>query len=470
MFGLFTGILTGALAGDVAAATDRGSASRPNIVLLLSDDQRPDTIRALGNDSIHTPHLDRLVREGTAFTRAISAYPICTPSRAEIMTGSSAFSNGVFDFGGKIDPTAAVWAETMRRAGYHTSYVGKWHNDGRPNARGYEETIRLLVGGTGRRWAIRSYDWKGRTITGYRGWAFESGAGDPEPERGFGLSPNISEQFADAAIEFLRRKTERSFFLHVNFTAPHDPLLMPFGYEGMYDPKRIALPPNFLTKHPFDHGNYHGRDEKLLEWPRSETSVRNELAVYYAVITHMDEQIGRIMKALDETGQRENTIVIFSSDHGLAMGSHGLRGKQNMYEHTIGVPLVMSGPGIPRGERIDAQCYVRDLFPTVCDLAGIEIPASVEGKSLRPVLENTTPRIYSRVFAYFRNLQRMVRTDRWKLVYYPHLDHYQLFDLRNDPHELHDLSADPRFVATFIRLRRMLNTWQQDVGDPLLAE
>ncbi|MHC4119987.1 MAG: sulfatase-like hydrolase/transferase [Planctomycetota bacterium] len=127
------------------------------------------------------------------------------------------------------------------------------------------------------------------------------------------MTPEIDKEFA-AAIRFIKRKPNKPFFLHVNFTAPHDPLLMPPGYEGWYDPKEIPLPPNFLPRHPFDHGNFEGRDGLLLPWPRTSKDVREDLAVYYAVISHMDEQIGRILEALEQTGQRDETIVIFTSD------------------------------------------------------------------------------------------------------------------------------------------------------------
>lgn len=439
----------------------------PNVLLLLSDDQRPDTIHALGNDVIHTPNLDRLVARGTAFTRAVAANPICTPSRAEIITGATGFRNGVFDFGRKISSDVALWARTMQGAGYRTCYIGKWHNDGLPTQRGYDRTIGLYRGGGGA-WAVPSFDWNGKPVTGYHGWVFQTDEGEKLLERGVGLSANISEYFADAAIQAIQEDSDRPFFLHVNFTAPHDPLLMPHGYEGMYDPAKIPLPPNFRPEHPFDHGNFRGRDEQLFNRPRTPEEVRNELAVYYAVISHMDAQIGRILQALDESGQRENTIVIFSSDHGLAVGSHGLRGKQNMYEHTVNVPLMISGPGIPHGQVETAQCYLRDLFPTVCDLAGVEIPGSVEGKSLVPLLRGEATSIYPFTVAYFRSFQRMIRTDDWKLIHYPHLDRIQLFHLKDDPYELNDLSNERQHADVVAELRRTLHQWQKDHGDPVL--
>lgn len=436
---------------------------KPNILLLVSDDQRPDTIHALGNRHIETPNLDRLVRTGVSFSRAICANPICTPSRAEILTGCSSFRNGVLDFGRKIKPELATWPQTMRDGGYHTWYVGKWHNNGRPSTHGYEESLGLYSGGGGR-WYKPQVDWKGMTVTGYRGWIFQTDEGEKFPELGVGLTSDISARFADAAIEFIRRKPTRPFFLHVNFTAPHDPLLMPPGMEDKYDPAKIPLPKNFAPRHPFDHGNFEGRDEKMLPWPRTEEMVRKNLAVYYAVITHMDQQIGRILESLQKTGQDGDTIVIFTSDHGLAVGSHGLMGKQSMYEHTINVPLLVSGPGVSKAKRCDAQCYLRDLFPTACDMAGIPIPTTIEGRSLKPVILGEEDAVYTEVFGYFRDKQRMIRTDRWKLIHYPHIGRYQLFDVQNDPFETNDLIRDKRHAETIAqlkqRLARKLAEWQ----------
>ena len=459
-------ILAGACLGGIYQAS-LAESQPPNVLLIVSDDQRPDTIGALGNEIIRTPHLDRLVARGTAFTRAIAANPICTPSRAELMTGASGFRNGVLDFGTKIRPELALWAETMRQAGYRTWYVGKWHNDGRPTERGYNESLGLFAGGGGKWWTDRT-DWNGRPVTGYRGWVFQTDDRELQPEPGVGLTPDISERFADAAIEFIGRKPERPFFLHVNFTAPHDPLLMPTAYEGMYVPEDISVPGNFLPEHPFDHGNLRGRDEQLWDWPRTEEAVRRELAVYYAVITHMDEQIGRMLSALEKSGQRDRTLVIFTSDHGLAIGSHGLRGKQNMYEHTVGVPLIMSGPGIPAGHRADAHCYLRDLFPTVCDLAGIHIPPSAEGKSLKPVLEGTAAEVHPFVVAYFRDSQRMIRQGEWKLIEYPQAGRAQLFHLADDPLERKNLISEKKLRKLVEKMRKHMLVWGEAHDDPVL--
>lgn len=446
-------------------------AKRPSFLVVVTDDQRPDTIAALGNPVIRTPNLDRLVREGVAFTRAIAPDPVCTPSRAEILTGCCGFTNGVTSMGGRFREGLTFWGDAMRGGGYHAWYVGKWMNDGKPTTRGYDETLGLFAAG-GAQWWKDTVDYHGRPVTGYKGWIFQKDDGTRLPELGVGLTKEISMRFADAAVEFIRRGAEskKPFFLQVNFTAPHDPLLMPPGYQGMYDPDKMPLPKNFLPKHPFDHGNLEGRDELLLPFPRTPEDVRADLAVYYAVISHMDKQVGRMLDALRATGQAERTYVIFTSDQGLAVGSHGLRGKQNMYDHTVGEPLLITGPGIPAGEIRKTPCYLRDMYPTVCELAGIAVPKSVQGRSLVPAIRDPNVRIYDEVFGHFRDVQRMIRTDKWKLVHYPKIGRYQLFDLENDPLEMEDMIGRPCYATVFADLRTKLEAWQKEAGDPLAED
>ena len=158
------------------------------------------------------------------------------------------------------------------------------------------------------------------------------------------------------------------FAFIVNFTGPHDPLIYPPGYEKKYAGAKMKLPTNFKPRHPFDHGNFAGRDERLLTWPRTAADVKDELAVYYAVLDHIDHQVGRLLAQLRADRRLDNTYVIFTSDHGLALGSHGLMGKQNMYDHSIEVPFIIAGPRIARGARTGAFGYLRDMFPTTCEL------------------------------------------------------------------------------------------------------
>jgi len=365
----------------------------------------------------------------------------------------------------RINPELTLLPVAMTSGGYHAWYSGKWMNNGKPLTQGYNETSGLFTGGGGtwkRGEVIRGR--KGRSITGYRNWTFKNAKGKPDLSKGIGLTPLTDKFIADGALAFLKRKTDQPFFLHVNFTGPHDPLVHPPGYKDKYKPAEMKLPLNFLARHPFDHGNLEGRDEKLLPWPRTKANVLDELAVYYAVIDHIDKQVGRIIEQLRIDGRLENTYVIYTSDHGLALGSHGLMGKQNMYEHTIRVPLVIAGPGLPEGKQNNALCYLRDLYPTICDLVDLPIPKSVEGRSLKPVLYGKADSVYSEIYGYFRDKQRMVRDKRWKLIHYPHIDRWQLFDLHDDPFERKDLIGDEGYVEVVRRLQsklaRKMKEWE----------
>ena len=209
-----------------------------------------------------------------------------------------------------------------------------------------------------------------------------------------------SELFADAAVEFLqKRRDENPFAMWVAFTTPHDPRTVPPGFEQMYDPAKVPPPANFLPIHPFDHGELDVRDEQLLPSPRTRETISRETAAYYAMISHMDGQIGRIIRSLEETGQLDNTVVVFTTDNGLALGSHGLLGKQNLYEHSTRIPLILAGPGCKPQLQSDALCCLPDLFPTLCDLLNIATPGSVEGLSLSPVLSHRQRTVRQHLFA-----------------------------------------------------------------------
>lgn len=452
--------------GNVAAADNR-----PNILLIVSDDQRPDTIAAFGNAIIRTPILDSLVRRGTTFSRATCAYPLCVPSRAELLTGVVSFRNGVHPPRNKANLDRPTLPSVLAEAGYETWHVGKWMIAGLPWTRGFTDTLGYFA--SSKRPQEPQYDYRGRQVTGYLGWEFQTRWQLRKPE-GRGLTPDISEAFADAAIEFVERKSGKPFFLQVDFTAPHDPLLLPTGYEEAYDPEEIPLPGNFAAEHPFDHGNLNGRDELISPAPRSAESVQRDIAAYYAIIEHMDSQIGRILNALEKSGQSKNTIVIFSSDHGLALGSHGLMGKQNMYEHTINVPLIFAGPEIPAGETKQTQCYLRDLVPTIYELAGVERQLSLDAKSLLPVIRGESHELYPFIIGYYADAQRMIRDERYKYVWYPAANREQLFDLAADPLELNSLdptvlAQDPALAETKARLREHLIEWLKQHEDPLVS-
>jgi arylsulfatase A-like enzyme len=245
--------------------------------------------------------------------------------------------------------------------------------------------------------------------------------------------------------------------------------MAPAPYAAMYSPARIRLPGNFLPQHPFDNGELKGRDEQLAPWPRTPRVVREHIAAYYAMITHLDAQIGRVLEALEASPYARNTIVVFAADNGLAVGQHGLLGKQNLYDHSVRVPLVIGGPGLPQGRRADTLCYLLDVHPTLCDLTGVPVPATVEGHSLLPALRNPQARVRDSLFLAYRHFQRGVRTDRWKLIKYNVAGKQttQLFDLERDPWETANLADDPAQAARVRELTVLLRDWMKRTEDPL---
>ena len=455
------------LISPCAAYGEQSPVDRPNFVVIITDNQRFDTIAALGNPVIKTPNLDRLVRGGTTFTRAV-AYPLCTPSRAEMLTGCSAPRTGVLGFSERPPKELAFWPAVMRDRGYQTWHIGKWHIVGAPEEYGYSQTGAMVRSGGPRTPPL--YGRHGREITGYRNSLFMSNRPDAKLSQPVAITADIDRYFADSAIEVIEGKPGQPFFLHVNFTAGHDPYLTPDGFQPTYDAEKMPLPANFLPEHPFDHGNLRGRDELLLPWPRTPAMIREELAYYYAELSYMDEQVGRIVSALERSDQMKNTVVIFASDHGRGLGSHGIVGYHCMYEHSISSPVIFYGRGIPAGVSREAQCYLRDLFPTVCELGGAPIPATVEGRSLVPVLQGRAHQIYDCVFGCFQQYSRMVRSDRWKYIYYPQIDKVQLFDLKSDPEEIHDLSTTPDHSEIAAELRTKLLAWMRENKDLVLSK
>jgi arylsulfatase A-like enzyme len=449
--------------GLIAASPDK-----PNILFIVADDLRADLTSAYGGP-VKTPNLDKLAERGCLFTRATCGYPICHVSRTEMITGRSLVAEA--SKGGAIafKPDWALWPEVMRQAGWHTVYSGKWHVQGTPWTRGYAETSGLYSSGGAKNMPLTFPESAtGRKVTGYSGWTFKTNDRQALPELGVGLTPDTDKCIADGAIDAIGAHADKPLFLHVNFTAPHDPLHWPKGKENTYKPGDIALPANFLPQHPFEHGNITGRDEVIVPAPRTGAEVKQEHAVYYALLENLDAQIGRVVQALEDRGILSRTLIIFTSDHGLALGSHGLMGKQNQYEHTANVPLILSGPGIPEKRRITAQCALRDLFPTVCDISALPIPGSVQGRSLLPLLKGEKEAVHDHIFGYFSGTQRMIRAnDGWKLIWYPKAGRTQLFNVADDPQELQDLSADPTHQARAKQMMQSLKEWLRDHRDTL---
>jgi arylsulfatase A-like enzyme len=428
------------------------SQKRPNILFLFADDQRADTISAWGNSHIKTPNLDKLVASGFSFR---SNYifggnngAVCMPSRAMLMSGKNWFHIDVKTLSGvKLMP------ELLGERGYVTFGVGKWHN-GEPSwLRAFQQGKTVMFGGMSDhlKVPVRDLGPDGKLTPVRTGEKFSS------------------ELFADSVIEFLKKQAgQKPFFAYVAFTAPHDPRMPPSPQREYYYENKPPLPLNFAAQFPFDNGHMlNCRDENLAAWPRTESVIRDQLAEYYGMITHLDGQIGRILQALKDAGLADNTIIIYAADNGLALGSHGLMGKQNVFEHSMRVPLIFAGPGIPAGKSTRAFTYLLDVFPTVCDLTGVTPPSDLEGKSLRSLWDGQKDKIRDSVFLPFLQIQRAVRDERWKLIAYPKAGVLQLFDLQNDPNELTNLSDAPEHAADIKRLLILLKDWQAKSGDTL---
>ncbi|HQR42498.1 MAG TPA: sulfatase-like hydrolase/transferase, partial [Gemmatales bacterium] len=239
-----------------------------------------------------------------------------------------------------------------------------------------------------------------------------------------------------------------------------------------YDAATMPMPDNFLPQHPFDNGEMTIRDEQLLPWPRTIDQVRQMNAEYYRYISHLDAQIGRILDALEASPHAKNTIIVFAADSGVARGSHGLIGKQNLYEHSIRVPLIMAGPGIPADLRTDAMCYLFDVMPTLGKLCGVNAPPTSQGIEFTWCLRDVTRPARSEMMFAYRNVQRAVYDGHWKLICYPTINKTQLFDIQTDPLETVDLSIKPEHSATLTRMMQLLKTEQQHFQDtcPLKTE
>jgi arylsulfatase A-like enzyme len=437
-----------ALFGPVAGLFAADAPRKPNILILFADDQRADTIAAWGNRHIKTPNLDRLVKGGFSFRNnycfGSNSGAVCVPSRAMLMTGRTWFDV-------KLNlATAPLLPEILRQGGYTTFATGKWHNGEPSFRRAFPEARSVFFGGMNDHSNVPIADVVGGEVVNRRE-----------------AKQFSSEQFADAAIQFLTSHNKASpFFCYVAFTAPHDPRMPPQKYREMYYHNRPPLPVNFRPLPAFDNGlTKNIRDENLAAYPRTKEVISDQLCEYYGMITHLDEQVGRILDALKRCGHAKDTLIIYAADHGLALGSHGVLGKQSVYEHSMKCPLIVSGPGVPASQSTRAFTYLLDLLPTITDAAGLEAPAKVAGASLRPLWTGTQKQVRDSVFLPFSGLMRAVRDERWKLIVYPPINYRELFDLQADPHETNNLAADPTYAAEIERLTGLIKQWQKKVGD-----
>lgn len=442
---------------------------KPNFLFILADDQCYNTINELGNKEVITPTLDDLVRNGTVFSTAYNMGgwngAVCIASRTMFNTGRFLWHAEAVDR--KLDSLenlGQLWSLEMEKLGYDTYFTGKWHVKIKPEK--IFKNVGTERGGMpkqtkeGYNRPLDENDWEWTPWDTAFGGFWKGGTHWSE------VVANETMNFLDNAAE-----SENPFFMYIAFNAPHDPRQSPKEYVDMYDLDDIAMPASFLPEYPYkdDIGCGWGlRDERLAPMPRTEYAVKVNRQEYYAIITHLDYQISRILEKLEETGQADNTYIFFGADHGLACGNHGFMGKQNMYEHSMRPPLIIVGPDIPKGNKRNMEVYLQDIMPTVIEYAGGTVPGYVEFSSLKSFIEGKSVKSnYPEVYGAYRDLQRMIRMDNYKLIVYPNAGVKLLYNLKEDPDEMNNLANESDQQARIETMFAKLIMLQDEMGDTL---
>jgi choline-sulfatase len=446
-------------------------AKQPNILFILVDDQSPFDFKFHNPQStLDSPHIDRLAASGMIFDSAhhMGSFSgaVCTPSRHMIASGRTVWhlpiGPGAGECPSKLEQNTI--GPVLSRAGYATMRTCKQGNS-------YTAADKL-------------YDVVHDSTR--RGGTAESG------------SAWHAERVLDYLGERKAKKDQRPFFIHFGLSHPHDTrdgtpeLLAKYGATNHTDkstpplvhPKQPPLPPNWLPAHPFDNTEMNVRDEVHVSgvWKRrDEATIRNEIGREYACSENIDIQIGRVLAKLEEMGELDNTYIFYTADHGIAIGRHGLQGKQNLYEHTWRVPMIVKGPGIKPGSRVPGNIYLGDLLATFCDLTGIKAPDTNEGSSFKPVLLGDKQSIRDTLYGVYNGGaqpgMRSLKQGDWKLIEYqaPGVRETQLFNLKDNPHELlaehknpnaTNLAADPKHAAKLTEMRTLLLAEMRRLNDP----
>jgi arylsulfatase A-like enzyme len=433
-------LLTAALFA-VPAFADDPPARRPSVLLILPDQLRGQSVGCLGNPEVRTPNLDRLASEGLTLPNTFANTPVCCPARAVLLTGRYAHRNGMVANDLRLRESETTLAELLAARGYRTGFVGKWHLDGGPRAPGF------VPPGPRRQgfqfWAASECSHRHFRPTYFRD--------TPEPITEDRFEPEV---WADRGIEFLEGVGNAPFFLVVAMGPPHDPYGAPERYMARYDPERLTMRPNWVEGTP--------------------GGSRRDVAAYYAAITAVDEQVGRLLAALDRLGRRDDTIVVVTSDHGDMLGSQGRRLKRKPWEESIRVPNLVRYPaGIEAGRTGDLLFSHVDFAPTMLGLCGLPVPGEMQGRDLSAALLGGDVEgpgsVFLQIFVPFLGDEsprpwRGVRTSR-HLYARTEDGPWLLYDLERDPFERSNLAEDPAHAATREALDRTLSEWMERAGD-----
>ena len=443
---------------------------KPNVVLLLSDDLNT-ALSGFGHPQCKTPHLDALAARGVRFENMHCQYPVCGASRASLMTGLYPYTNGMLGNSGNLRrnlPDVVTMSQLFRNNGYHAGRVSKIYHMGIPHEiiagtadhddpPSWDETVNIQAPeqnapGTRTEWSPK--DKGSQTFTGV-----EASTGDLEHADG---------KAAEAAIEFLKRTRDKPFFLGCGFVRPHVPLVAPAKYFDLYDRDAMIAP--VVPEDDLDDVPKVIREYKA----NSRYGVTPELhkgllEAYYASVSYMDAQVGRVLEALDELGLRENTIVIFSSDHGYLLGHHHKFQKQHLFEESTRVPFIFSVPWMKEthGKATNHITELVDVYPTVAELAGLTPPADLQGQSMVSILTNSATDSWDKTMAFTisRSGGESIRTADWRYTQWGFGKKGQeLFDRENDPGEFTNLAGNPKHAKKLAELKQLLEHKRAEAG------
>ncbi len=447
---------------------------RPNVLWLMADQHNAGSLGAAGHPLVRTPNLDRLAESGVRFTRAYCNNPICSPSRISFAAGQYVHTHGFIGNDNFEHPSRNpdTLAAVFRRNGWQTALIGKAHMIREWDREAYEHIRYCDLCDADRLNPLSNHYFRYLVELGL-GDMYEDGALPPDHpvirnRCGTAQLPyehSIEHWTGEETLAFLeRRDSARPFFLHMSFERPHPHWAPAAEYADMYDPRRIQLGPDAAD---WWEKRWAGRPEFIRRIVQNRfgrfslDEVRTMLARHFALISVIDMEIGRVLTWLENHGELERTIIVYTADHGDFAGDHGICDKNlGIYESIHRIPFILTYPGAPRGETRDSIIEAIDLFPTLCELAGLSVPGSVEGRSILPEAEGRGP---GKPFALcewdFPAPQQRVnalRTPRWRLVYYSHQAGGELYDHQNDPYEMTNLWSAPQYREVRLALLEQL--------------
>lgn len=445
-------LLAGLAAGGAAARAQ--APRRPNVLFIAVDDLRPE-LACYGNPIVRTPNLDRLAAASVRFERAYCQAPLCNPSRASMLTGRYPTTTAVLDnqkyFRGAL-PGVVTLPQHFRQNGYAAVRTGKIFHGGIDDVPSWDEG-----GEAGMQRPARTPAQAATYQKQSDRWVAVEGAGE-----------NLTDsRTANRAVSLLEKygaqAAEKPFFLAVGFLKPHSPLIAPKRYFDLYDPEKIPLPPNYAPELKLPEGAPQGaltpNGDLFIRRPAPEAEAREMIRAYFACISYIDDQVGRVLEALDRLKLRENTIVVFFGDHGYHLGEMGKWSKHgSLYEVATRVPLMISAPGVSGGAASPRPVGLIDVYPTLAELAGLPAPVGTEGHSLVSLLKNPQAEWGRPAYTYSRNrlgLGQSVRTEHLRFTAWE-TGPAELYDYRRDPYERRNLAADPAYASVVEQMRKAL--------------